>query len=86
MVGDVLDFKSLDHDAREPGLWPQVTGHDGFDFRRYGWQQLKSVNWMSNQLGARRSTVSAVATVQARKWGRTGITVLEEKDSSLTYR
>ena len=67
MAGHGLDLKSLDHDAREPGVRSEGTGHDCSDFSRYLRQQLESVNWMSNQLGARRSTLSAVATVQAKK-------------------
>lgn len=35
---EVSDFKSLDHDAREPGLCPKVAGHNCFDFGRYLWQ------------------------------------------------
>lgn len=31
--GDVPDFKSLDHDAREPGLHPEVMRHGCFYFR-----------------------------------------------------
>ena len=37
---DVLDFKSLDHDAREPGVLSEGTGHGCSDFSRYLWQQL----------------------------------------------